>query len=533
MPCRVQAYIKNGWADALIDTDGTITGTDISSSNPTNDDAIFPKDLSWNNIKTYYKSPSEVPKFTNADIVTYFVMRKVCDGSSCTDFKSINQSAIDLFHCGHLQQVEIAESNATLWIQANCLLQMRKDRTYKVVLSLSSGKWDIIGASCGCPAGKGPRATCKHIGGLCYWLQSFCENGTMPEFFTCTQRLQEWNKPRGRKVESLPVTDLKEHKITLNVANLNRMESSRIPSNFDPRPANMRSVDLGAVDILRADLLNIGHACAFTTILVPSVERALHDHTYSKILQEDALPSLIPESQSHQLPASPRPTPQELQPLRLPAPDLPEQCRAMKENLLVSARERMRIEEITRMQSECSAWYEVRQKRITGWKCGQILTQKSRTPALLKNILYTKPMCNVPAPIKWGQENECTARQAYVKYMQMSGQVNLTVRKCGFIIRPERGWLGSSPDGVVLDTADKSFAGLLELKCPYTKEACQDPNFYCSLSDNDSIILKRAHAYYHQIQLQLYVSSDMYKWCDFCVYTTKGILTERIYPDSK
>ena len=109
-------------------------------------------------------------------------MRKVCDGSSCTDFKSINQSAIDLFHCGHLQQVEIAESNATLWIQANCLPQMRKDKTYKVVLSLLSGKWDIIGASCGCPAGKGPRATCKHIGGLCYLLQSFCENGTMPEF---------------------------------------------------------------------------------------------------------------------------------------------------------------------------------------------------------------------------------------------------------------------------------------------------------------------------------------------------------------
>ena len=55
IPCRVQAYIKNGWADALIDPNGTITGTDISSSNPTNDDAIFPKDLSWNNIKTYYK----------------------------------------------------------------------------------------------------------------------------------------------------------------------------------------------------------------------------------------------------------------------------------------------------------------------------------------------------------------------------------------------------------------------------------------------------------------------------------------------
>ena len=193
---------------------------------------------------TYYKSPSNIPRFTNAHIVTYFVMRKVCNGSSCTDFKSINQPAIDLFHCGHLQQVEIAESNATLWIRANCLPQMRKDRTYKAVLSLSNSKWDINGASCGCPAGKGPCATCKHIEALCYLSQSFCEIGTIPEFFTtCTQRLQDWNKLRGKIVESVPVTDLKEQKIILNVANLNRMESSQIPSNFDPRPANMRSID--------------------------------------------------------------------------------------------------------------------------------------------------------------------------------------------------------------------------------------------------------------------------------------------------
>ena len=65
-------------------------------------------------------------------------------------------------------------------------------------------------------------------------------------------------------------------------------------------------------------------------------------------------------------------------------------------------------------------------------------------------------MCDIPAPIKWGQENESTARQAYVKYMQGSGEFNLIVRECSFIIHPENGWLGSSPDGVVLDTADKS-----------------------------------------------------------------------------
>lgn len=111
----------------------------------------------------------------------------------------------------------------------------------------------------------------------------------MPEFFTCTQRLQEWNKQRGKKLGTMPVADLKEHKITLNVANLNRMESSWIPSNFDPRPFNMHSADLGAIDILRTDLLNIDYACELTTILVPSVERALRDHRYNKTVQEDPM----------------------------------------------------------------------------------------------------------------------------------------------------------------------------------------------------------------------------------------------------
>ena len=47
------------------------------------------------------------------------------------------------------------------------------------------------------------------------------------------------------------------------------------------------------------------------------------------------------------------------------------------------------------------------------------------------------------------------------------------------------------------------------------------------------IHLKRNHGYYHQVQLQLYVVSDCCKWCDFCVYATKDVAVERIYPDQE
>ena len=44
--------------------------------------------------------------------------------------------------------------------------------------------------------------------------------------------------------------------------------------------------------------------------------------------------------------------------------------------------------------------------------------------------------------------------------------------------------------------------------------------------------LKQTHPYYHQVQLQLYVGVDLYAWCDFCVYTTKGVAVERISLDT-
>ena len=45
--------------------------------------------------------------------------------------------------------------------------------------------------------------------------------------------------------------------------------------------------------------------------------------------------------------------------------------------------------------------------------------------------------------------------------------------------------------------------------------------------------LKRKHSYYHQVQLQLYVSEYRSAFCDFCIYTPKGVLVECIHPDKQ
>ena len=63
-------------------------------------------------------------------------------------------------------------------------------------------------------------------------------------------------------------------------------------------------------------------------------------------------------------------------------------------------------------------------------------------------------------------------------------------------------------------------------------EACKDQSLYCCLIDN-KLQLKRTHSYYHQVQLQLYVCGDKAAFCDFCIFTLKGVLVERILPDKQ
>jgi len=57
-----------------------------------------------------FKQSSQVPHFTNVNIITYFVVRTAADGLEARDFKSMNSSAMNLFQCGCVQQIQVALS---------------------------------------------------------------------------------------------------------------------------------------------------------------------------------------------------------------------------------------------------------------------------------------------------------------------------------------------------------------------------------------------------------------------------------------
>ena len=105
------------------------------------------------------------------------------------------------------------------------------------------------------------------------------------------------------------------------------------------------------------------------------------------------------------------------------------------------------------------------------------------------------------------------------------------VFKSGLVVYKKEPVLACSPDGKVIDTGCTKQFGLLEVKCPETKflvtplEACSDLNFCCQNIDG-KCKLKVTHPYYAQVQGQMGITGA--EWCDFVVYTKKGISVQRI-----
>lgn len=110
------------------------------------------------------------------------------------------------------------------------------------------------------------------------------------------------------------------------------------------------------------------------------------------------------------------------------------------------------------------------------------------------------------------------------------------VYKSGLVVSLTSPYLGASPDGKVIDKKCGSPFGLIEVKCPETKfmvtplDACSHEGFFLE-NCNGQPKLKVNHNYYKQVQGQLEITGA--KWCDFVVYTSRGMSIERIRFDEQ
>ena len=103
---------------------------------------------------------------------------------------------------------------------------------------------------------------------------------------------------------------------------------------------------------------------------------------------------------------------------------------------------------------------------------------------------------------------------------------NFVITDSGLVINPKFPHLGASPDDLI--ACDCCGLGCLEIKCPYCNKDSlpESANFI-----EDDSKLKKSHEYYYQVQMQIYLRKV--KFCDFAVWTKKGIHVERIVAEQE
>ena len=75
--------------------------------------------------------------------------------------------------------MEVYRTDKYMYVKANCIPEMRKDRVYLLRVAIQCNGYDIVHAECGCPAGRGPHGSCRHIAAL-FALVDFCRYGVLP-----------------------------------------------------------------------------------------------------------------------------------------------------------------------------------------------------------------------------------------------------------------------------------------------------------------------------------------------------------------
>lgn len=188
--------------------------------------------------------------------------------------------------------------------------------------------------------------------------------------------------------------------------------------------------------------------------------------------------------------------------------------------LNITAEIRNGIEEETRDQSVSLSWTRVREKKITASSCHRVISYTGRASPknVVKDIIRSRSFST--AATRYGLENEEHARDTYAEGIRNTGA---TVLRSGFCICPNKGFIGASPDAIILQTNGQK--GLLEIKCPFKyrnatiEEAVQSKDSNYPIKKIDGINqLKKTHQYYHQIQMQLLVCEDFADYCIFMVY---------------
>ena len=261
-----------------------------------------------------------------------------------------------------------------------------KDRVYKIKVNLATDSSNICLAECSCPAGRGPRGSCKHIAATLFALENFntvCEEVQEDyDDVSCTSKLQTWNKPRKRRLYTKPVNE-----ISFKVEHYYHKPIRQSKEPLDPRPFELQKTSdeekRSFVESLKKlevscgclDLLTVADVNDDTSSMFPLTPRSAQCKIKTQVIQECPLPPTLEMVLSY--------------------------GEKFVELIRSDDEQRRTVEKSTRRQSACKRWREERYLRLN---FGRVLLRKSNYAKLAEEILFSKIPESIPS-LKNGVES--------------------------------------------------------------------------------------------------------------------------------
>lgn len=558
-----------------------------SSSESRSTAPVFPT-LGW---KTLQAGRNLCPEFTIGTILSLFLDGSQADGQANANFKAVvgDSKAVRLFKAGYVGKIRFVRDGDKVFFAAQCQPEMRSSSDYQIrfvvessplVSKSSTTVQRFLHSQCSCAAGRGPVATCKHIAAVLFGLEEFSRLGFTKETVTCTERLQQWNRPHAKKIVPMSVPEMDCRKTSLGKELAQTSRSSRARPKHaaadlvDPRPSSKRGKVMTRINALLEERMSNGKvnclALAAGSTAAAAVEKkrrllraeeqkSLWQRQYDGVGHASMNPGMQKEVDS--VDANPKtacvidgnghasmnlgmqkevdsvdanPKTAGVIGAKISQPH----SVACIENfyntiVVVTAEEATRIEKETRLQSGCAEWFHQRKVRVTATMCKDIVCRKkSGFDSLVKRKLQDGFVGN--AATRYGQEHEAAALAEYVEFRHQSGN-QIFVEASGLVVSIDFPFLACSPDGIV-SVSTSTDKGLVEIKCPHRCQntllasvGVQDRSF-CLSSNDGKLALRQNHPYYYQVQMSLLVTNFL--WADFVVWTPLELYIERIERDN-
>ena len=528
----------------------TSTVTDSSNGDANKPFVKYPSD-GWST------SLEKMPMFTRAEMNEHIAR----SGKSISNIQHHSvptslRKAKTFLEDEYLREITAASDDRCFYFQAKCCHSFRKnDPPHQLKLALCIFKGDVLDSSCTCVAGKA--GFCNHISALMFKIckytlfeakttKDLCQEKDENPELACTSQLQRWHKKGGgENIVPQPVMEVYVTKTKLDEPSSSRgsggvkclLYEARKQPHYDPKNEASLKIELATIDPnMGFAHLSKGNNSSGETAQTKygetpvgsflSYQVSFTESNFSAEADLNAVPRNNVLSDS--ITAYPRFPLANENPMVTPR-ELSSEEAALLSHLSVDEDKVNTIEATSREQSESEIWKKERTYRFTASSFQLIAKRQRNHESFAQSIMHPKPFTS--KYVAHGMKYELVALREYEKFM-FNRKTPVAVLKSGFVVSEAFPVLGASPNAKVIDFGCSICFGLAEVKCPHTKfhvtplEACSDPNFFMEKISDTQCRLKRDHAYYGQVQGQMGVTGA--KWCDFIVYTSKGIYIERI-----